>query len=139
MDTPTITLFYAGILAVLWLLLTLNVTRFRVKHQVAFGDGGIEDIARAQRMQGNFVETVPIALILLLGLEMAGMADWAMHLAGGLLVIARIAHAYGLSGTSGQSPGRMVGTLLSWAIMLFVAVAAVYLGAYNQFWFLAAG
>lgn len=129
MSGPIITLFYAGILGVLWILLASHVTQQRIKHNIGVGDGGNEDVLRAMRVQANFVELVPLALLLIAGLELAGIPGDAVHILCGVLVIGRILHAYGLASNSGPSFGRSVGTLLSWLVLLIVALWSVFWGA----------
>ncbi len=67
-----ISALYVVIGALLIMKFTLNVVRFRRQHHVAFGDGGHHDLNRAIRIHGNAVETIPLALLLLITLEMNG-------------------------------------------------------------------
>ena len=63
------------------------------------------------RAHGNFIESVPIALILLFLFEHSGADHIYIHTFGILLVMSRIAHAYGLSKTAGRSIGRFYGAI----------------------------
>ncbi len=67
---------------------------------MAIGAGGEPAIERAARVQANFSEYVPIALILLLLAEIQGGSPLVLHAIGLALVVGRAAHAFG-----GQ-PGR---------------------------------
>jgi uncharacterized membrane protein YecN with MAPEG domain len=49
------------------------------------------------RGQGNFIETVPMALFLLVVMEVLGASDIWLHSLGLGLVLARVAHYLGLS------------------------------------------
>ena len=51
----------------------------------------------AQRAQANFIEYVPIALLLLAVAESQGLTGWLLHTSGVILVLARLLHAWGLS------------------------------------------
>ena len=46
------------------------------------GDGGSSELLQSMRAHGNLMEHAPIALILLLLLEMQGVVDWKLHLIG---------------------------------------------------------
>jgi uncharacterized protein len=59
-----ITALYAGVLGIILVLISVRVSVVRGKFKVMFGDGGQESLMRAIRGQGNFVEYVPLALLL---------------------------------------------------------------------------
>ena len=61
---------YAALLALLFVVLSGRVIKQRLKHQVGLGDGGQPALVRAIRVHGNFIENVPLALLLLLMYEM---------------------------------------------------------------------
>ncbi len=113
---------YAALLGLLLLVLAGAVVRLRGKHKVGIGDGGHEDLALAGRAHANFIEYVPIALILLLLLEYRGVPAWALHGLGGGLLLGRLLHAWGLSQSRGTSPGRAIGILLTWAVLLITSL-----------------
>ena len=124
--TSSVILLYAGLHALLLIALSWNVVRLRQRHQVGIGTGSVDALERATRVQANFCEYVPLALLLLALIEFGtGVAGWALHLLGAALLVGRIAHAVGLSRTAGASLARVVGTLLTWAVLLFAAGIAV--------------
>jgi uncharacterized membrane protein YecN with MAPEG domain len=59
-----VTALYAAPLALLFLVLSVRVIQRRRSGQVALGDGGDHLLLRCMRVQANFAEYVPIALIL---------------------------------------------------------------------------
>ena len=61
---PTIVPVYAAIFAVMLVALSLRVAKTRGDVQIAIGDGGNIVLQRRIRVQGNFVEYVPMALLL---------------------------------------------------------------------------
>lgn len=122
----TITALYASLAGLLLLFLSFRVVRWRRKFSVGLGDGGQESLLRAQRTQANFIEYVPIALILLAAAESQGLAGWLLQTAGAILMLARLLHAWGLSRSSGRSFGRYWGTLLTWVVILALSLANIY-------------
>ena len=60
-----ITALYTSLLGILWLSLTMFVILGRWKYGVSLGDGEERDLNRRIRAHANFVETVPLAVILL--------------------------------------------------------------------------
>ncbi len=122
----TITALYASLAGLLLLFLSFRVVRWRRKLSVGLGDGGQENLLRAQRTQANFIEYVPIALILLAVAESQGLPGWLLQTAGAILVLARLLHAWGLSQSSGRSFGRYWGTLLTWVVILALSLANIY-------------
>jgi uncharacterized membrane protein YecN with MAPEG domain len=122
----TITALYASLAGLLLLFLSFRVVRWRRKLSVGLGDGGQESLLRAQRTQANFIEYVPIALILLAAAESQGLAGWLLQTAGAILMLARLLHAWGLSQSSGRSFGRYWGTLLTWVVILALSLANIF-------------
>lgn len=115
-------MLWSGLLGLLYLALAGYVVRHRYRAKVAIGDGGDPGLARAIRVHGNFAEYVPLALFLLLLLALAGWGSLHIHILAGTLFVARAAHAIGLAGSEGPSPGRAVGILGTWGV---VAAASV--------------
>ena len=62
--------YYAGLLGLLFIFLTLRIVRMRWKYKVGIGDGGEHVLAKAIRVHSNFIEYVPLALLLLYLVEM---------------------------------------------------------------------
>jgi uncharacterized membrane protein YecN with MAPEG domain len=102
---PKITLFYAALHALLLAGLSLWIVQRRHAAQVGLGDGGDKVLSRRIRVQANFVEYVPLALLLLALLELSGLQAYAVWLLGGVLLLARLLHAFGL----GRRPARPTG------------------------------
>lgn len=98
MGVLPITSFYAAVLAIMMVVLSVNVSLRR--RALGFGDGGDNTLKRRIRAHGNFIEYAPFGLVLVLVVELAGPAHvWTWTL-GGLLVASRLAHAAGLLYTS---------------------------------------
>jgi len=116
---------YAGLCGVLLLLLSAQVVGLRRKYQVGIGTGGQEELARAIRVQANFIEYTPITLILLALAELQGASIWLVHAVGLLLVVGRALHATGLRKSSGRTFGRFYGTLATWFALVVLIVTNV--------------
>ncbi len=126
MSAP-ITAFYASLMAILYVLLSYRVAQRRIRFRVGLGAGENAELERAIRIHGNFSEYVPFALLLMALLEGGGAPAWSLLGAGILLLMARILHVVGLSGTSGRSTGRFAGVTLTWALLLALAAGNLVL------------
>ena len=119
---------WAGLTLILMLVLSGIVVRARRRHQIAFGDGGVEDMALALRAFGNASEYAPAGLAALAILAVVGAPALLVHAVGATLLAGRVIHAAGLLVMDGTpSMGRVIGMLLTWIALL---VAAVSLLAY---------
>jgi len=116
---------YAGLLGLIYITLSYRVVKLRQKHQVGIGDGGINELQQTIRAHANFIEYVPICLILLAILSTSAVSYLILHLAGGALVLARILHAVGLTSHSGRTFGRYWGTVLTWLLLLSLSIGNV--------------
>lgn len=124
---PGVTLLFASLHALLLMLLVVPIVLHRRRARIGLGDGGDAMLARRIRVQANFIEYVPLALVLLALLEVAGLpAPWIWGF-GTALLAGRVLHAVGLSGSAGVSPGRYYGTLLTWLALVAMAGAGLWL------------
>ena len=105
-----ITLLYAALCTLLVLALAGRVVAYRLTHKVGLGDGGHGDLQRRIRAHANAVEYLPLALLLLGGMELNGVDDAVIHGFGITLFVSRLLHAWGLSRHAGTSIGRFAGT-----------------------------
>ncbi|MCX7314530.1 MAG: MAPEG family protein [Hyphomicrobiales bacterium] len=122
---PTIVPIYAAVFAVMLVALSLRVARTRGNVRVPIGDGGNKLLLRAIRVQGNFTEYVPMALILFTFVEMQGWPHWLVHGLCAVLLAARLVHAFGIS----QEPEdiRLRATGMATTAGLLIASAALLL------------
>ncbi|AKM07551.1 MAPEG family protein [Pelagerythrobacter marensis] len=119
-----VTLTAVAAAAILNIWLTLRIGAVRRAYKISVGDGGNEALQRRMRAQLNFAENVPITLLLIAALELAGIGgDWLAYVAG-LFILSRVAHGFGMDGGKAQM-GRMIGTLVTLATQLFLAGVAV--------------
>lgn len=120
--------FYAGLNALIALVLAALVIRQRQKTRTIFGSGGHLPLEQAIRVHGNFVEYVPLILILLLLLELGGLGALWLHVMGIALTLGRVLHAWGLSTTHRDSVGRFAGTVLTLTTLLAAMVLCILRG-----------
>jgi len=128
-----ITLLYAGLCALLVLILAVRVAHWRFKHKIGLGDGGDKELLKRVRAHGNAVEYLPLCLILLGGMELNGYPNALIHGFGAALFVSRVAHAWGVSRSSGSSLGRLSGMVVTWGIMLAMSGFAI-IGYIRQFY-----
>lgn len=123
-----ISTLYIGLNALIALVLAILVVRARLQTQTSIGDGGKEDMIKAQRAHGNNVEYVPITLLTIVAIELAGSPGWFIHTLGAGLTIARIGYAAGISLSTGRTIGRFGGTMLGWVVLLAGSLGCIYYG-----------
>jgi uncharacterized membrane protein YecN with MAPEG domain len=121
-----ITGLYAAIVALIVVILAIRVTLRRRAIKVGIGNGGDAVLAQRIRVHANAAEYVPLALILLLILELDQTQPLLIHVFGCMLVAGRLLHAYGLPSTPGLSPGRAVGMVLTWAVIAAMALLLIW-------------
>jgi hypothetical protein len=122
---PNVTLLVAGLHGLLLLMLAWRIVEVRRGRRIGLGDGGDAVLLRRIRAHANFIEYVPVALVLLALLELAGTGRPWIGVLGGVLFIARVLHAVGLSRSAGVSFGRFWGTLLTWCVILAASILAI--------------
>ncbi|EGN74425.1 MAPEG superfamily protein [Idiomarina sp. A28L] len=116
-----VTSLFAALLTLLYLVLAVRIIRLRWRDRVGIGNGEAVDLQAAVRIHGNFIEYVPLALILLGLMELNGANPVLLYGLGGLLFLARINHAIGLTKSVGVSVYRSIGVLGTFAMLLLAA------------------
>ncbi len=124
MNAP-VTAMYAGLLGLLMLVLSFRVVAVRRAMSIGLGDGGNALLLSRIRIHGHFAEYVPLALVLLLLLELNGASTTWLHGLGIALVAGRLAHVQGLTVGTGANAGRLIGNMLTWGVILVAAVKNV--------------
>ena len=117
-----ITGLYAALSTLLILLLAARVIVYRRAHKIGLGDADDAELRRRIRVHGNAIEYVPLGLLLLLLLELNQTVPLLLHVFGILLLLGRLAHAWGVSHNSGVSHGRVLGVVLTVGAMVAMAV-----------------
>ena len=86
------TLLFAAIFGILHVFFTLRVGGYRFRSGISLGDGGDKELLNRIRAHGNFTENVPIALLLLLLVDLNGASDNTIMILGSILLVSRILH-----------------------------------------------
>ena len=118
MQLPTllsITPIYIALLGLLFIPFTLRAGLYRVQSNIFIGTGDDPEMLRRIRGQGNFIETVPIALLLFVAMELLGATDIWLHILGIALVFGRICHYLAITelGPSVLRPGGISTTRIT--------------------------
>ena len=88
---------------------------------------------RAERILSSFVEYVPLALMLLVLIELRGAPRVILHALGAVLLASRIMHAYGSNPFKGAGLMRFLGSQLTFLVLavLWVFRGDLNLGAFT--------
>jgi uncharacterized membrane protein YecN with MAPEG domain len=111
----------AGLLINFWL--TMRIGKLRQQMTIGIGDGGNDMLARRMRAQLNFAEQVPLTLILIGVVELAGKGGVWLAPLGAVFMIGRIAHGIGMDGPF--KAGRPIGMMTGMVTQLALVVVAV--------------
>jgi uncharacterized membrane protein YecN with MAPEG domain len=122
---PVITTLYAGLLGLMSIAIAYKAGSTRGKSGISLGHGDNMDLLLAMRRHANFVEFVPLALILIALLEMNGIPKLAVHGLGASLVVFRACHALGLRADTMASTGRYVGAAGTALLTIVISIWAI--------------
>lgn len=111
-----VTPLYAGLLAMLFLVLSWRVIQFR-QRGIPLGDGGDPKMLRLIRGHANFAEYVPLILLMMGFLEVGHTSIYILHALGITLLVSRLLHGYALSFTDRFRFGRTWGAGLTFAVL----------------------
>ena len=132
MESLTITTTIASILSVQLLILSMLVSFRRVSlgksegdiAKYPYQDGNDETLKRRIRALGNFIEYVPLCLILLALIELNGASNNLLWGLGGCFAAGRILHSIGMLSNPHFPLPRILGMFATYAIL---ALAPFYL------------
>ena len=106
-----VTAFYAALLVAVLIFLTTRIGVKRAQTRVSILDGGNKEVAVEMRRHGNFVEHVPLLILLMAIVEINGGNSVFLQVVGITLVVCRIVHPIGLHYHQVQTPLRMIGSV----------------------------
>tara|TARA_Y100000588_G_C13872681_1_gene760992 strand:- start:207 stop:620 length:414 start_codon:yes stop_codon:yes gene_type:complete len=113
----TIVPIYAGIFGFMMIALSVRVIRLRRREKIALGCAPQSDLERAIRVQSNFAEYVPLALLLVAFIEFGGGPAWLLHGLCGILLAGRAAHAIGVSRAPENFGFRVAGMVSTFFVL----------------------
>jgi uncharacterized membrane protein YecN with MAPEG domain len=87
------------------------------------------ELVERVRVHQNFLEYVPMVLIVMGAIEANGGSSLFLYIVGDLLVVARIAHAVGLKHDNMAHIGRLIGAGGTALITLVVAGYGLWIAA----------
>lgn len=115
----------AGLLGLLAVSLTLGVAHLRGKKKIFLGDGGDKEMLSAIRAHANFMEFVPLSLLLIYMVsDFHGF--WTVAVLSVALLLARALHAGGMLGFI--PAGRFLGAAGTTIVLLVASVLMVVAG-----------
>lgn len=127
MDNPALdaAAIYIGICVGILTWLSIVIGGLRGKLKISIGDGGDQRMIRAMRGQANFVENVPITLLMLVVMALMGAPAWSIHILGLTLVVGRVMH--GMHFMAADAPGwqRGYGSLLTVLVQALAALGLI--------------
>lgn len=118
-----ITAVFTALLALMLVAVSIRVTVLRARKKISFFEGGDEQLGRAVRVQGNFIEYVPVAIALMALMESMGTGPGYIYAYGAVLLAARFLHAWGLY--AGVFNARVAGTSATWLLLVVGALAVL--------------
>jgi len=124
-----ITALYASILMIFALALSIRAGGVRGKTgiSVLFGEPPNMELAERVRVHQNFLEYVPLAIILMGIIELNSGNATFLHVFGVVLIFSRIAHAIGLKHDNMGHPGRVIGAGGTALISVAAALYALWM------------
>ena len=121
-----ITALYATILGLILVILSAMVIAMRANTKIAMYDGGNMQLAERIRKHGNFVEYVPMALILMALAEAGSANSTLIHTAGVILVGSRLLHPLGIRHDKADALPRIIGGSGTLIVILLCAGAILW-------------
>ena len=130
MEVLEITSKIAAALAIQMLVLSMMVSMRRVElgksegdiAKYPYQDGNDETLKRRMRAFGNFIEYVPMCLIMLALIEFNGAGEKLLWGLGVCFVLGRISHSIGMLSNPHFPAPRIIGMFATYAMLIVPAV-----------------
>ncbi len=124
-----VSLTFAAALALFNLFLAYRISKVRMGSKVLIGHGDNPLLETRTRAHANFVEYSPFVLVLVALIELAGGRPGALWAVTIVYLLGRIAHAFGMD-LRRTNPGRAGGIVVTWLVMLGLAIWALVLASH---------
>lgn len=125
------TSIYAVTLVWLFLFLSVRTLLTRRKLKIGIGTGDNIEMTRAMRVHANFSEYVPLALLLMLMIELTDISELWVHLVGVPLLVGRLVHAYGVAQVEENYGFRVAGMAMTFTSLIsstLILTVSLWLG-----------
>ncbi len=120
-----ITPLFAALFGLIYIGLSANVIRYRLSKQISLGDNGDKAVERAIRTHGNFIEYVPLSLILFYFIEILSLSGQLVFVLGTVLLISRIGHIIGMLNPKRWFILRQIGAVGTFTVILISCCALI--------------
>jgi len=117
-----VTMTLTALLGLLLVALAMRISMLRMRHKVAFGDAGNQELMRSIRAHANTAEHAPIFILLALAYELTRGTTRFLVVLAVVFVLARLGFAVALLGR-GLHRLRMATALLTYLSQVVLAVA----------------
>jgi len=121
-----VTGLYTGILAVMMFVLAYMTSARRREAKISLGSGDDEIMERRSRAFGNFIEFVPMLILLMAVFEIQGYPTVYVHSLGIVTLAGRLFHALGMTGKLTIINGRFAGAFLTYMSLLLAGGFLIY-------------
>ena len=124
------TLLYAGILTLIGVFLAVWSTQQRIatNPHTVLGTGNNFKLLQTSRAHSNLVEYALFFIILSALLENIGqIPNLALVILGDIFILARVAHAYGITRPGAISIFRFTGTILTLLVLVTQSIWALWI------------
>lgn len=118
-----ITPLFGALFALFYVALSLNVVRYRFGSRISMGNGDNKHLEMATRAHANFIEYVPLALLLMWFLESMTLSGGEVFWLGSILLIARVAHVFGMLYPQQLLILRKLGTIATFAVLIKLSIS----------------
>jgi uncharacterized membrane protein YecN with MAPEG domain len=121
-----ITAFYGALLGLFFTILTLRVLALRgitSLKWLAFNNFGAQALDRSVRAHGNFIEYVPMVLLMMYFAEAAELSPLRLHITGTTLLLGRVMHGICFGFLEFNMPLRFGGMVLTLLALINISVS----------------
>ena len=121
-----ITAFYASLLGLFFTILTFRVLALRgvnLLKWMAFNNFGAQALERSVRAHGNFIEYVPMVLLMMYLAEAADLSPLRLHITGALLLLGRVMPGVCFGFMEFNMPLRFGGMVLTLLALINISVS----------------
>lgn len=118
-----ITPLFGALFGLIYVVLSLNVVRYRFGNKISLGSGGNQHLEMASRAHGNFIEYVPLSLLLMWFLESLTLSANEVFWVGSILLMARLSHAFGMLYPKQLLVLRQLGTIATFAVLIKLSIS----------------